>query len=141
MVYPASGDRNAMNADGTVNKTALSKTLAHFNKMNLVMFSSFQASVNAKPRTSAIHLLHIGSYSNKSLLHENYTAAVALRFENIIGRPPIASSPSLDASNGNPGRWQKAANYAIQFEKKVSAIVEMNRDWAYNPRSLRRLQP
>ncbi|KAF9958332.1 hypothetical protein BGZ72_000537 [Mortierella alpina] len=130
---PASHDRHSMGANETVNKRALSLTLAHFNRMGLESFNSFQSHINTRdPRARVIHLLCARpSESLKgTLFHENYTAAVAETFERILGHFLTGAPPSLNSpvalSNSDPSRWLTAANYAVQFEREVAMISEKN---------------
>ncbi|KAF9558933.1 Neprilysin-4 [Mortierella alpina] len=139
-----SPDRNAMEANGSVDRTALSKTLAHFNRMNLEMFSSFQPLINPwNPKAWIIQLQ--GARTKEATQYTrhdtSYLAAIAGTFEEILVNHTSIPSPSLKSStalnNNAPGKWLRAANFSVQFEKKLSNISDVNlKTTTYHLRSI-----
>ncbi|KAF9987155.1 hypothetical protein BGZ75_000973 [Mortierella antarctica] len=116
-----SNDRISFDPNEAVDKKALSRTLAHFNKMRLESLSIFWPYINAEdPRTWVIHLHGAESSEIMKELHVHeksmpgqYTAAVAYTIETIMGYTltDLSSSPDSSAAfnDSDTDRWLRAA--------------------------------
>ncbi|KAF9283223.1 18S rRNA pseudouridine methyltransferase [Mortierella alpina] len=121
-----------MDADGAVDKNALSSTLAHLNKMSLRVFSSFSPSVDPLDLTTRVLYL-----SGDESIGELKQAVV---LQSIIGHRFNTSSSSRNSSTefvySDPNRWLSLADHAAEFMQKLLAISQTDRDNAYYSESI-----
>ncbi|KAF8938725.1 hypothetical protein BGZ47_008458 [Haplosporangium gracile] len=139
-------------ANTTLDRKALSMTLAHLNRIGLDSFSSFGVSTDAKDPTR--HLMDLsegglGLPSKEYYLDERittvYQTTVAQMFELMQGK-------GLETNNGTSlsktkvevmvsSEWEEAAKDVVAFEKLLADIAterteQRDPEKSYNPRTL-----
>lgn len=142
----------ATTADTTLDRMALSTTLAHLNRIGLDSFSSFGVSTDVKDPTR--HLMDLsegglGLPSKEYYLDERittvYQTTVAQMFELMQGK-------GLEINNGTSStstkvevvvssEWEEAAKDVVEFEKLLAGIAterteRRDPEKSYNPRTL-----
>ncbi|KAG0218875.1 hypothetical protein BGX33_005616 [Mortierella sp. NVP41] len=145
-LFPATAE------DTTLDRRALSLTLAHLNRIGLDSFSSFGVSTDVKDPTRHVMDLTEGGMglpSKEYYLDERittvYEVTVGQMFELVQGEGPTnnndASSASTNVEIVVSPEWIKIAKDVVAFEKQLARIATERTDQrdpekSYNPRTL-----
>ncbi|KAG9327259.1 hypothetical protein KVV02_002712, partial [Mortierella alpina] len=133
--YAYSSGPFPMDANGTVDKNALFKTLAHLNKMGLGVFSSFSLSIDARGLKRRVLYLSGDEHNG-----DCNKAAVPIALQSIMDNSG-STHPSSPNSSSVPvykdlRRWLRAVKYAANFMQKLLAISETNLNNTWSPQSM-----